>query len=250
MKHILITGASGFIGKNFIEKIQNSTKYSFSTCSYLADENELREKLLHATHVVHLAGVSRSEDPTLFYTINTDFTKKIISTLEKEGLATPILFTSSIHAEMDNDFGKSKREAEKSLLEHKEKTGSLVYIIRLTNTFGKWAKPNTHSVVATFCFNTQNSLPLTISDPQREINLIYVDDVIDSFLEIIEKGSSLSLLKKNDFYHIQESKKISIGNLAQTIQDFKNKKLIDLSFTKNSFEEKLYVTYASYQSVT
>lgn len=247
MKHILITGATGFIGKNFVEKIQNSTTYSFSTCSYLANENELREKLLNATHIVHLSGVSRSEDPTLFYTINTEFTKKIISILEEKKLTIPVIFTSSIHAEINNDFGKSKQEAEKLLVEYQKSTSTPVYIIRLTNTFGKLAKPNTHSVVATFCFNIQNSLPITVNDPEKEINLVHIDNVVACFLDLIEKGESSALNKNNHFYLMKDYEKISIGELAQLISNFKEKTKSQAFFKENSFEEKLYLTYLSYQ---
>lgn len=245
MKTILVTGATGFIGKNLIKELTVQKKYKVIDYTRETTDTELREQLRTASFIVHLAGVSRPNDPEEFYRGNSDFTKKITTILLEENLSVPIFYTSSIHAAMDNDFGKSKRLAEEYLIKYHNQANSPLYIIRLTNTFGPYAKPNTHSVVATFCYNIAHNLDISITDPNKEITLAYVDDVISSIVEIIDE-KEIHNLKETEphIFTFTKTHTLTLSKLADTIKSFKNENTATNSF--DIFKKELYATYLSY----
>ena len=194
---ILITGASGFVGKNLTEALKNikdgkDRSYPGLIIDeiYLYDIDSPEELLEYACKevdfVFNLAGVNRPENTADFMAGNADFAEKLLSTLEKSGNKCPVMLSSSIQASLegryDNEYGRSKRAGEKIFLEYAEKTGSKVLIYRLPNLFGKWCRPNYNSVVATFCHNIANDLPITVNDEKTELELLYIDDLVNELV--------------------------------------------------------------------
>lgn len=244
--NILITGADGFLGKNLIEKLVcrddiNIMHYSLGTSDLLLDKN-LRE----CDFLFHFAAVHRPKDTEEFYKVNDDFFERVLKTLEKYGNNCPVLLTSSIQANDSTDYGRSKIIAENMLKKHAEKTGAKAIIYRLYNVFGKWATPNLHSVVATFCHNINRDLPITVSNREIVIKFYYVDDVIAHFI------SQLDGVPKPDddgIYRLDGSKvfDISLGYLADKFYDFRacQKKGV-IPELNSDIDKKLYETYISY----
>jgi UDP-2-acetamido-2,6-beta-L-arabino-hexul-4-ose reductase len=247
MKTILITGGTGFIGKNLIAELKESASFELLTPSRGVSDEELRTQLKKADYIFHLAGVSRPQDPKEFYEGNSELTEKIVSILLSEKLSTPILYTSSIHAVLENDFGASKKRAEEALFMYQKEAGSHVYIVRLTNTFGRWAKPNAHSVVATFCYKCAHNEPIEISDPSKEMILAHVDDFVSSCVDIIN-GVSPSCLNQDEdgFYKVSKTYTVTLQNLADYIEHFKNGGARE-KYKGDEFAEGLLEVYLSYK---
>ena len=184
---ILVTGANGFIAKNLISFLSEKKEIELLTYSKESKEEDLSDLISESDFIVHLAGVNRPKDKSEFTLVNTDLTEKIISFVKKTGKQIPILFSSSTQVEFDNDYGRSKKNAENAIINFSKDSNNPVYIFRLPNVFGKWTKPNYNSVVATFCYNITHNLPIQINDPVKELTLIYIDDVIQSFWDILQK---------------------------------------------------------------
>lgn len=246
MKNILITGADGFLGKNLIEQLVkrddiNIMHYSLGTSDLLLDKN-----LKECDFLFHFAAVHRPKDFNEFYRVNDDFFEKILSTLEKYGNNCPVLLTSSIQANDSTDYGRSKIIAENMLKKHADKTGAKAIIYRLYNIFGKWATPNLHSVVATFCYNINRDLPITVSNRDIVIKFYYIDDVIAHFLLQLDGNLKPD---SDGIYRLDGSKvfEISLGYLADKFYEFRDsqKKGI-MPKLSSDVDEKLYKTYISY----
>lgn len=187
---LLITGANGFIGKNLCATLERDEKHELLKLTRQATDVELAEYLKECDFVFHLAGINRPKDEKEFFEGNTDFTAKIIQGLQKyyyhSGRKVPIVLTSSIQVERGNPYGQSKKQAEETLIEYGKTTGAPVYIYRLTNIFGKWSKPNYNTVVATFCYNIARGLPIQVNNPNVDLTLCYIDDVVEEFLKALE----------------------------------------------------------------
>lgn len=244
--NILITGATGFIGKNLIEKLNNH--YPDTTlfcCSSKTTNEEILNYAEQSDFVFNLAAVHRPQNEDEFNKINFEKFNLILNHLKQCKNPCPVLYTSSIQAGNNSPYGNSKVAAENSLIEHSKIMGSRGIIYRLTNTFGKWGRPNGHSVVATFCYNIQHNLPIIVNDANYIINLSYVEDVVDSFLDRInetEFNDSEIYTLPNELYY-----PISLGDLANLLYKFKemdNDKQIFIP--KNDFENKMYQTFLSY----
>lgn len=243
MKTILVTGSQGFIGKNLHHELQNR-EYEVLSIDSSSSESQLEESLLKADFIIHTAGVNRPKDESDFEVVNKGLTEKITTFLKKENKKTPILITSSAQATLDNPYGKSKAAAEEELTQYKDSTGAKVYIYRLPGVFGKWSKPNYNSVVATFCNNIANGLPVTINDPSYNITLVYIDDVVKEFLSKIESSGSGVV---QDIYEVQPTFTLSLNNLHERILAIHD---IRTSLVVPNLEDKLnkylYATYISY----
>lgn len=181
---VLVTGANGFIGKNLVTWLQRLLDMSVLSFDQEHTLGDLAERAATADLIYHLAGVNRPQSVEEFRIGNVDLTAALCDALQRTGRPIPVVFASSIQAELDNPYGVSKREAEAVLAEYVDRTGAVVAIFRLANVFGKWCRPNYNSAVATFCHNIARDLPITISDPAREVRLVHVDDVIQAFLEV------------------------------------------------------------------
>ena len=184
--NILITGAQGFIGKNLIQFLSEQNKFNIIEFSNDDNLQILNNKLLKANIIVHLAGVNRTEDNSLFEKVNINLTKHICDFLLEKSLKTPIIFSSSIKATEQSPYGVSKYKAEELLKKLNEINNNPIFIYRLPGVFGKWCRPNYNSVVSTFCFNTINNKKLRIDEPEKKITLVYIDDLINDFFQTLE----------------------------------------------------------------
>lgn len=247
MKTILITGASGFIGTNLVERLSMNPEYKILQTSSKTNDETLKQYVLDADFIVHLAGLSRTTDPAQFGVVNTDMTKLITDTLIENSKNTPVIFTSSIHAALENEYGQSKRDAETEMQKYEKLSHSTVYIFRLTNTFGPHARVNAHSAVANFCYNISHNLEVNISNPNNELNLLYIDDLLDVFCDLIENKENKNLIKDGKFYMVSKTFKLNLGELVQTInlcKDMQNQNETDDEFTKYMFR-----TYSFYKKI-
>ena len=248
---VLITGANGFVGKNLQLHLSERSDVEVSCFTRDHNESDLQGLVADVDIVFHLAGINRPKDPAEFKQGNTDLTQSLCKALQAANKKIPVVYSSSIQAAAENPYGDSKRAAEDELLAHSEKTGSPVFIYRLPNVFGKWARPNYNSAVATFCHNISQGLPIQINDPSAQINLVYIDDVIASFLQIIDNKIDRQLVNsvpvKDGFVEIEQQYYISVGDLADQIQAFKDSR--DTLITENvgsGLVRALYSTYVSY----
>ena len=202
--------------------------------------DDLRKWLLDVDVIFHLAGVNRPKDPSELETGNAGLTEQICRLLRERGRCPKIVFSSSIQAELDNAYGASKKKAEDALRQFGVETGSCIRIYRLKNVFGKWCRPNYNSVTATFCHNIANELPIAISDPSREVELSYVEDVVAAFLAEIDGTACREAEAEIPSYRIQ------LGELAGRIQAFHDMRttLVAPDFA-DWFNRALYATYLS-----
>lgn len=252
---ILITGANGFVGKNLVSTLKNIKDGKDKTrnidiediYSYDVDNTieDLKKYTGDCDFVFHLAGINRPKDISEFYQGNATFTETLCSLLEEHDNKSPILISSSIQASKDNDYGKSKKEGEEYILNHGKKMDSKVYIYRLANLFGKWCRPNYNSVTATWCYNVANGKDIQINDPNVELPLCYIDDVVNEFLNALEGHPTAC---KEGIYEVHPVHHVKLGELADIIKSFKESRgtLNVPNMKEGSLEKKLYSTYLSY----
>lgn len=239
---VLVTGSSGFIGKNmslFLAGQGHIVLHFDSKNSY----QDLIDDVSNCDFIVHLAGVNR-ENGEQVYEENVQFIKTLLDLVKKTGRIIPIIFSSSVQALYDNEYGRSKKRAEDILFDYQNKNNNPVYVYRLNNAFGKYCRPNYNSVIATFAYNVAHHLPLQINDREKEITYIYIDDICEEFTSIINKSiipDSKSIL------YIHKQYKYKLGYIADKLNEFEDnrQKLIVPNFTC-TFDKLLYATYISY----
>jgi UDP-2-acetamido-2,6-beta-L-arabino-hexul-4-ose reductase len=242
MKKVLVTGSKGFIGKNLCAVLRRREDVKLYEYDIDRKQAELDVALQQVDCIIHLAGVNRPEDPKEFETGNVGSLKEICSKLQELGRAPKIILSSSIQAVLDNPYGVSKRLAEEELQRFSADTGAECVVYRFKNLFGKWCRPNYNSVTATFCHNIANDLPIQISDPAHEIDLTYIDDVVEAFIAEME-----SVSPGFRFAPPLPSKRISLGELAEKIKSFREiRSRLNLPDFRDTFERALYGTYLSY----
>lgn len=241
---VLVTGAKGFIGKNLVARLKYEDDVEITEFDADDDLNEMLSNIDKYDFIFHLAGINRPKDVSEFYKGNSDLTSSIINTLIEKKLNIPIVFTSSIQAALDNDYGKSKKQAEDALLKY---DNSIIY--RLHNVFGKWCRPNYNSVIATFCYNIANDIKITIDDENKELELVYVDDIVNEFIKIM-KGGSPSQEEDRICYIVPRYKK-TLGYIADLIKSFKvDMESINVPETGDDFIKKLFATFVSYIDIS
>lgn len=237
--NILVTGAKGFVGKHVS---LNLKKYGHQVFEYDIDSpvNDLKNWIKDADFIIHLAGINRPLTKEEFYDENANFTKKLVDIIYEENKIIPIIFSSSIQASLDNDYGKSKKMAEDYLLS----SDLPVYIFRLANVFGKWCKPNYNSVAATFCYNLAHDIPLYIRDRDYIVHYNYIDDIVNAFLECIDGKQKAS----KDIFYVFPTFDCSLGRLADLLVYYKKEveSIRHLPLFHNDFEYKLFKTFLSY----
>ena len=211
--NILVTGSDGFIGKNLIVWLIQREDVTVIPFDLGNNPAELDAGLAAADWVFHLAGVNRPQSESEFQAGNADFTKEVCQRLLTFGRPVPMVLTSSIQATLDNPYGISKRQAEEAVKAYAQQSGAHVMIYRLKNVFGKWCRPNYNSVVATFCYNTAHDLPIVISDHQRDLELVYIDDVVQSICQCIDLVPSARITN----LEVEPSYKTTLGYLAEQI---------------------------------
>ena len=244
---ILVTGSEGFIGKNLINELYKVHSYTIIRFKRDQSLEILKELIYKADFIIHLAGINRSDDKDQFNFINNDLSKYICSVIyqfvRKTNLKKPILFTSSTQAIESNTYGISKFNAEKHFIKLNKVTSNPVHILRLPNIFGKWCKPNYNSVVATFCSNIANDLPIKINDPNHNLNLVYIDDLIKFMLELIKQKE----FKNDIFLDVNPKYNINLDELAKKIYSFKeSREKLLIGDVGEGLERCLYATYLSY----
>lgn len=241
---ILITGAGGFIGKNLVATLKTAGYTDLMLFERDDTPETLADYAAKAGFVFHLAGINRPKNPSEFYAGNAGLTEALLSLLDKAGNKAPVLVTSSTQATLDNDYGKSKAQAEQAIFAHGKATGAPVYVFRLPGVFGKWCRPNYNSVVATFCHNSANGLPLSVRDPEYRLPLVYIDDVVASFVAALDG----SCTREGDYCVVPVVHETTLGHLAETIEGFaRNRETLDVpDQTPGSLEQKLYSTWLSY----
>lgn len=249
MSKVLVTGAQGFIGKNLV--LHLSERRDVTVVPFTRDNSlDALPALLEGVDTVfHLAGVNRPQDPQDFATGNADLTRALcaaLTVLACQGLPVPtVIYTSSIQAANENPYGNSKRLAEQALFELQSQHGVPVHVFRLPNVFGKWCKPNYNSAVATFCHNTTRDLPIKVNDPSAPLTLVYVDDVIARFLQLLD-GAAASV-DAQGFATLTPQYTTTVGEVAQQIQGFRasrDTQVIDR--VGAGLTRALYSTYVSY----
>lgn len=239
---VLITGANGFVGQNLL--VHLAERKDVEVLRFTRDEpmDSLPELVARVDFVFHLAGVNRPQDPQEFQSGNTDLTHVLGEAIVKSGRSIPVLYTSSIQAELENPYGSSKRGAESALLKLREEHGVPVHIFRLPNVFGKWARPNYNSAVATFCNNIANDLPIQIHDPKAIVNLVYIDDVVSHFIQVMD-----GKLGSDPFVSVEPVYSVTIGEVADQLHAFKESRAtITTEAVGTGLTRALYSTYLSY----
>tara|TARA_B110000003_G_C16648766_1_gene533249 strand:- start:2256 stop:3362 length:1107 start_codon:yes stop_codon:yes gene_type:complete len=239
---ILVTGSAGFIGKNLVFHLNELKIYKVIQFTRNDGIDLLQSFVDKADAIIHLAGENRPNDEKSFDIVNTGLTKSICSAIKLTGRKIPLIFASSIQAKSDNPYGNSKRNAELALEELAKDNESPVFIYRLPNVFGKWCKPNYNSVVATFCHNIANDLPIKVNSDSLELRLVYIDDVIAAFIKSLQSNSA-----GLEFIQVDIEYSITLAALVEQIKAFKNcrNNLISEN-VGNGLIRALYATYISY----
>ena len=242
MTRILITGGRGFLGRNLATHLLERKDCETRIFDQEDSPEMLKSWVLDADIIFHLAGVNRPQDPMDFERGNAGLTERVCQLLREGGRSPKIVFSSSIQVKLDNLYGASKANAEDALRQFASETGACVRIYRLNNLFGKWSRPNYNSVTATFCHNIANDLPIVISDPSRELELSYVDDVVAAFVAEIDGRQACGEATAD----IPEYK-IQLGDLAGRVQAFHEMaSTLTLPDFAHWFNRALYATYLSY----
>lgn len=237
---VMVTGANGFVGRNLAVRL-SETGHEVLAIGRGAGMEAWREAASAAEFVVHLAGVNRPVDPAEFETGNVELTRKLCALLAEEGNRAPIVYSSSIQADRDQPYGRSKRAAEAVLLEHGDATGTPIAIFRLPNVFGKWARPDYNSAVATFCHRVARNEAIEVHDPGTALRLVYVDDVVDTFLRLIEQGVSSGQHEMTPTYAT------TVGEVADAIRSFPESRVSLITpRVGTGLMRALYSTYLSY----
>lgn len=239
--HVLITGSSGFVGKNLVERLSRIEDVTILKYNRENTLDQLEDYILRADFVFHLAGVNRPERTKEFYEGNSGLTQELIARIEKAGKSIPVLLTSSIQAELNNDYGKSKLDSEQTLREYAKRRNAPVFIYRLPNLFGKWCRPNYNSVVATWCYNITHDIPLQINNKESILTLSYIDDVVENFVGHLHDTSSCLDCSVPIVYER------SLGEIAKLLEQFKESRTsLIIPSVGSGFKRVLYATYLSY----
>lgn len=252
---ILVTGAKGFVGKNLVETLKNIKDGKDKTRPNLSieeiyefdidtDTDLLNKYCSKCDFVFNLAGVNRPNNPQEFMEGNYGFASTLLETLKKHNNKCPVMLSSSIQAVLDNEYGKSKLEGEKLFFNYSKENNSKVLIYRFPNLFGKWCKPNYNSVIATWCYNIANDLEIKVNDPDKELELCYIDDVLKEMIDALEGKEHI----KANYCYVPTTHKITLGRIVEVLNSFKEQSetLIIPEISNNSIEKKLYSTYLSY----
>ena len=267
---ILVTGAEGFVGKNLCAALRNVRDGKDRTRGVQIEEvfgydvnsteEELEKYCEAADFVFNLAGVNRPLTQDEFMKNNFGFAGKLLDTLKKYKNTCPVMLSSSIQATLvgryDGEYGRSKKAGEELFFDYSKETGAKVYVFRFTNLFGKWCRPNYNSAVATFCNNIANDLPIQVNDPTVELELTYIDDLIDEMFASLKDEAhrceydGLEIVEKSDgrYCFVPTTHKVKLGEIVDLIYKFRDVQntLVVPEIPKGSFEKKLYSTYLSY----
>lgn len=269
---ILVTGAKGFVGKNLCAQLKNiqdgkAKCYGDLTVSavYAYDLDSTQEELeaycKDCDFVFNLAGVNRPQNQEEFMQGNFGFASTLLDTLKKYNNTCPVMISSSIQATLagrfgTSEYGKSKKAGEELMFQYGEETGAKVLVYRFPNLFGKWCRPNYNSAVATFCNNIANDLPIQVNDASVELELLYIDDLVDEMMAALKgeehrcefDGVETVLTENGRYCAAPITHKVTLGEIVELLNQFKDQPRTQLipEIPYNSFAKKLYSTYLSY----
>ncbi len=269
--NILVTGAHGFVGKNLCAALKNIRDGKDKTRNLVIEnifeyDIETPEEYLagyckQVDFVFNLAGVNRPKENSEFMAGNFGFADKLLSCLKAAGNTCPVMISSSIQATLigrygESDYGKSKQAGEELLFEYGKETGARVLVYRFPNLFGKWCRPNYNSAVATFCNNIANDLPIQVNDRAIELELLYIDDLVDEMLDALEgkehkcnyDGLTPVICENGRYCVAPVTHKVTLGEIVDLLYSFANqpKTLVVPEIPNGSFAKKLYSTFLSY----
>ena len=278
--NVLVTGAAGFLGRNLVENLKtlrdgkNRTRPAIGIGEiYEYDLGNTPEQLdaycAKADFVFHLAGVNRPRDPAEFRAGNFGFSSVLLDTLKKHGNTCPVMLSSSVQAALAGRFGKSeyglsKRAGEELFFDYAKETGAKVYVYRFPNLAGKWVRPNYNSAVGTFCHNVANDLPITVNDPDIELELLFAEDLVEELYDAMEghphraeypaegEDGYDGLTPKPDpngrYCYAPVTHKATLGHIVDCLRSFREQPqtLLMPAIAPGSFEKKLYSMYLSY----
>lgn len=269
---ILVTGAKGFVGRNLVAQLNNikDGKAKFygdvvvdEVFEYDIDStpDELDRYCREADFVFNLAGVNRPQNPEEFMQGNFGFASTLLDTLRKHNNTCPVMLSSSIQATLagrfgTSEYGKSKKAGEELFFDYAATTGARVLVYRFPNLFGKWCRPNYNSAVATFCNNIANDLPITVNDRSTELELLYIDDLVDEMIAAMRgeehhcefEGVDTILTPEGRYCAVPVTHKITLGEIVDLLDEFhaQPQSLTIPEISEGSFAKKLYSTYLSY----
>lgn len=272
MAKILVTGAKGFVGKNLcaqLNTIKDGKDRRFPELSieavYEYDINNTAEELdrwcSDCDFVFNLAGVNRPQNQEEFMQGNFGFASTLLDTLKKHGNKCPVMLSSSQQASLtgrfgNSEYGRSKKAGEDLFLDYSKETGAKVFVYRFPNLFGKWCRPNYNSAVATFCNAFANDLPYTVNDPSVELELLYIDDLVDEMIACLQgkehhcefNGLDVEPVETGRYCYCTITHKVTLGGIVELLKSFAEqpKTLMIPEIPANSFAKKLYSTYLSY----
>lgn len=262
--NILVTGAKGFVGTNLCEALKNIRDGKDRTRPELeigeifevdkeSSEDDLEEACGRADFVFNLAGVNRPRENEEFMEGNRDFGKKLLLLLKKHKNPCPVMLSSSVQASLTgrfsgSEYGKSKLAGEEVFRAYALETGAKAWIFRFPNLFGKWCRPNYNSAVATFCHNIARDLPITVNDRNTELELLYIDDLVNAMLEILSGKGQTHISEKDGIYSISPTHRATLGEITDLLYRFREQEdtLVVPEIPDGSFAKKLYSTYLSY----
>lgn len=266
---ILVTGARGFVGKNLsfrlkeiVEGKDPDHKNLHIEEIYLCGRDTSFEQLdawcRNCDFVFHLAGVNRPKDEREFMEGNFGFTDTLLKLLQKHKNNCPVMLASSIQATLigrygSSGYGRSKLAGEKLLFEHEKETGARVLVYRFPNLFGRWCRPNYNSVIATFCHNVANDLPIRVDNRDTELEMLYIDDLVDEMLLALEgmeshcnyEGLTPVFCAEGHYCGVKTTHKVTLGEIVDLLHNYKEE-TGKMQYPDNSFARKLYDTYLSY----
>lgn len=242
---ILVTGAKGFIGKNLTEELK---RHGHEILAYDIDntEEQLDEYTKNCEFVYHLAGVNRPENLEDFMSGNFGFTSVLIDSLKKHENKAPVMLSSSIQAELDNPYGKSKKAGEELIFQYGKDNDVKVYVYRFPNVFGKWCRPNYNSAVATFCHNIARNLPIQVNEANPTLTLVYIDDLVKELVNALNREAN-TCMEDNKYCTVSEQYKVKLLDIINMLYTFKeSRKDLYIPDMRDPFTKKLYATYLSY----
>ena len=244
MIEVLVTGAAGFVGRHLRVALERRPDVALHAADADTPPDTLLAYARTADVILHLAGANRPEDPADFARVNVDLTDAVCAAAAEGGRRPVLALTSSVHAGGDTPYGASKREAEERVRRWAEAGHGRGVAFRLSNVFGKWCRPRYNSAVATFCDAVANDLPFEVHDPAREVPLVYVDDVVDALLGVIDERSEPPAFR---FAEAGPVYRVTLGDIVARLQAFRASRetLVVPEFT-DAFTAKLYPTYLSY----
>ena len=252
MKKVLVTGADGFVGKNLQLHLADRKDVQVLCFTRESDVAQLPHLLRDVDFIFHFAGVNRPHNPQEFVVGNAALTEVLCHAVRcvaaDTGRKIPVVYTSSTQALRDNPYGNSKRLAEEALFELQRLGGVPVHVFRLPNVFGKWCKPNYNSAVATFCHNIARNLPIQVNDPDAPLTLVYVDDVVKRFIELLDGADAM--VDVNGLATVSPQYTTTVGEMARQIQAFKDSRsTLMTERVGTGLVRALYATYVSYLPV-